>query len=162
MVSKGKSRNAGIGMCDITRPNFSGGCRIAHPMNVRKLPHRHSSTIAIINKVCFDGFRIRSFASLLRMTLAMNSSFRLGGCSHRLDRRRSAPCSSGSPFLSGSRRLGRGLFRFTPRKLPLSSAQLSHPRLCAPLPSAAGPAPRPLQETSHSTRHPRAPRATTV
>src|ERR1039457_3796693 len=83
MVSKGKSRNAGPGMCDITRPNFSGGCRIAQPMNTSKLPHRHSRTTARMDKVFFDGFRIRSFASVLRIPLAMNSSFGLGGPLHR-------------------------------------------------------------------------------
>ncbi|HEY4978920.1 MAG TPA: hypothetical protein VII25_07145, partial [Candidatus Acidoferrum sp.] len=59
-------RKAGPGMCDITRPNFSGGCRIAQPINTSKLPHKQSNTTATIDKVFFDGFRIGSFASVLR------------------------------------------------------------------------------------------------
>src|SRR5450755_3954160 len=82
MVSNGNSRNAGPGMCDITRPNFSGGCRIAQPINTSKLPHRHSNTTATIDKVFFDGFRIGSLASVLRSALAMNSSFGLGAQLH--------------------------------------------------------------------------------
>src|SRR5271157_2504789 len=79
MVSNGNRRNAGPGMRDITRPNFSGGCRIAQPIYRSKLPHRQSKTTATMDKVRFDGFRIRSFASLLRSAVGVNSSFELGG-----------------------------------------------------------------------------------
>ena len=56
---------------------------MAQPINTSKLPHKHSSTTATMDKVFFDGFRIRSFASVLRIPLAMNSSFGLGGPFHR-------------------------------------------------------------------------------
>ena len=56
---------------------------MAQPINTSRLPHKHSSTTATVDKVLFEGFRIRSFASVLRSALAKNSSFGLGGPFHR-------------------------------------------------------------------------------